>query len=202
MAPIETHAAGAMLLPLVDLNRERREERRSVLRRSRRHLTAVLASVALAVTVPLPLTLQTLALHRECSKAQGQAAGVRKRLQSVTAASGELDAKISRWTRLVRSQQARQDWGATLPTLAACLPDDVSLLQVQISRKDRAAQIQLQGSAETMAGLRAFTAALARSPLFARVHLDETTAGRGGVTFQMAGPVSGAITDGAEPSAP
>ena len=203
MAPIETSPSGAT--PLVDLNRERREERRGVLRRSRRHLAALLATVALGVMVPLPLTLQTLALRRECRKAESQAAGVRQRLQSVTASSGELDAKIIRWTRLVESQQARRAWGGTLPALATCLPNDVSLQQVDISVKDKGAQIQLQGSAGTMAGLRAFTAALARSSIFAHLHLNETTAGHvtgsEGVSFQMTGPLRGPIARVAEPSA-
>ncbi len=202
MAPNEIPAAGALHVPLVDLNRERREERRGVLRRSRRHTAAIIAAIALAVTVPLPLTLQALTFRRECQKAERQALEVHQRLQSVTTAGGEMDAKISRWTRLIHSQQARHAWEVTLPTFAACLPDDVSLQQVQISEKGSSAQIQLQGSAETMAGLRAFTAALVRSSVFARLHLDETTVGSSGVTFRMAGPLRGATASGAEPSAP
>lgn len=206
MAPVETHGVGATLLPLVDLNRERREERRGVHRRSRRHMAAILATITLAVTVPLPLTLQVLTLRRECQKDERQETEVRQRLQSATAAGGAMDAKISCWTRLVQSQQARHAWDVTLPALAACLPNDVSLQQIQISDKGKDMQVQLQGSAGTMAGLRTFTAALARSSVFPRLHLDETTAGpskagANGVTFRMAGPLSGAIASRTEPSA-
>jgi len=202
MASNQIHAAGEMLLPLVDLSRERREERRSVLRGSRRHMAGIMVIVALTITVPLPLTLQAFALRQECRKAARQAMGAQVRLQSMTTAGGELDAKISRWTQLTQSQQARRAWEAMLPSLAVCLPDDVSLQQVEISHKDKSAQVQLQGSAQTMAGLRTFTAALSRSSLFARLHLDETTTGATGVSFQITGPVSGVIASGAEPSAP
>lgn len=202
MAPRETHAVGVPFLPLVDLNWERREERRSVLQRSRRHTAAILATIALAVAVPLPLTLQALSLRREYQKAERQAAGVQQRLQSLTADSSKTDAKISRWTRLVQSQQARQSWEVTLPTLATCLPEDVSLQQVEISQKAKGTQIQLQGSAKTMSGLHAFTAALAHSSVFAHIHLDETTSGLGGLTFRMAGALSGPIASRAEQSAP
>lgn len=202
MAPSQTHPAGEVLLPLVDLNLERREERRSVLRRSRRHVAAILAASALAVTVPLPLTLQAFKLRHEYQNAAREAVGARQRLQLVTTISGELDAKISLWTRLAQSQQNRHAWEAALPTLAACLPGDVSVQQVEIAQKNKDTQVQLQGSAETMAGLRTFTAALARSPLFANLRLNETTSVSSGVNFQMTGPLSGAAASGTEPGAP
>ena len=201
MAPTETQAAGAMALPFIDLNRERREERREVLRRSRRHAAAILMVVALAALIPLPLTIQILTLRREQQKVERQALGVRQRLQAVTAAGGETDAKIGRWTRLIQSQEARHAWEVAIPALAACLPQGVSAQQIQMSTKDKDAQIQLQGSAATMAELNAFTAALARSPSFARLHLDETRVGASGVTFQMTGPLNGPIASGAEPGA-
>ena len=119
----------------------------------------------------------------------------------MTADSGALDAKISRWTQLAQSQQARLAWEAMLPSLAACLPNDVSLQQVAISQKDKGAQVQMQGTAQTMAGLRAFTATLARSSVFAHLHLDETTIGADGVNFQITGALSGAAASRAEPSA-
>lgn len=202
MTPNQTHAAGEMLLPLVDLSRERREERRSVLRCSRRHAAGLILITALTLTVPLPLTLQALTLRRECQKAEHQAAGVQLRMQSMTSTSGEMDARIAQWTQLSQSQQARHAWEAMLPSLAVCLPDDVSLQQVEISHKDKSAQAQLLGSAQTMAGLRTFTAALSRSSIFAHLHLDETTTGANGVNFQITGPLNGAIASGAEPSAP
>ncbi len=202
MAPTQTHAAGEILLPLVDLNRERREERRGVLRCSRRYAASILLTAALAVTVPLPLTLHVFALHRECQKTEHQAKGRELRLQSLTADSGELDAKVGQWTQLAQSQQSRLAWAAMLPSLAACLPEDVSLQQVAISQKDKAAQVQMQGAAQTMAGLRAFTAALAHSSVFAHLHLDETTTGATGVSFQITGSLSGTTASRAEPSAP
>lgn len=202
MAPTQTHAAGEILLPLVDLNRERREERRGVLRRSRRHAAALLVTAMLAVTVSLPLTLQVFALRRACQKTGHQATDARLRLQSMTADSSALDAKIGRWTQLAQSQQARLAWKAMLPSLAACLPNDVSLQQVAISQKDKGAQVQMQGTAQTMAGLRAFTATLARSADFAHLHLDATTIGADGVNFQITGALSGAAASRAEPSAP
>jgi Tfp pilus assembly protein PilN len=206
MAPVETHVRDAALFPLVDLNRERREERRAVYRRSRRYSAGIMVTILIAATVPLPLTLQALTLRRECHKGERQETEVRQRLQSATAASGAMDAKIGRWTQLVQSQQARHEWDVTLPALAACLPDDVSLQQIQISEKGKGTQVQLQGSAGTMTGLHTFTAALARSSGFLRLHLDETTvgsskAGSNGVTFRMAGPLSGVIASRAEPSA-
>ncbi len=197
----ETPAARVLLLPLVDLNRERHEERQGILRRSRRHAAVILVAIALAATVPLPLTLQALALRRECQESERQAAGVRQRLQSVTTTGGEMDAKISRWTRLLHSQQARHAWEVTLPAFADCLPDDVSLQEVQIFDKSGSVQIQLQGSAETVADLHIFTAALARSSVFARLHLDETTVGTGGITFRMTGPLDGALAGATKPSA-
>ncbi len=202
MAPTQAHTAGETLLPLVDLNLERREERRSVLRRSRRHVAAIVAAFALAVTVPLPLTLQAFKLRHEYQNAERQAAGVRQRLQSVTTISGEMDAKISLWTRLAQSQQNRHAWEAALPSLAACLPVDVSVQQVEIAQKNKDTQVQLQGSAETMAGLRTFTTALTRSPLFANLRLNETTSVPSGVNFQMTGSLSGAAASGTEPGAP
>jgi len=202
MAALETHAAGAPLLPVIDLSRERREERRGVLRRSRRHTAAILAAIVLTVAVPLPLTLQALTLYRESRTTEHQVAGVQQRLKRVMADGGEVDAKISRWTRLVESQQARHAWGGTLPALAACLPDDVCLQQVQISCKGRGTQVQLQGTASTMTGLHAFTAALAHSSVFAHMHLDETTVSSSGATFRIAGPLSGAMAGGVGPSAP
>lgn len=202
MALNEIRAAGALLIPLVDLNRERREERRGTLRRSHRHMAAFLVTGALTVMVPLPLTLQALALRGECRKAERQAAGVRQRLQSVTTVSGAMDSKITRWQQLLHSQQARHAWEVTLPAFAACLPADVSLEQVQIFDKGDGAQIQLQGSAGTMGDLRTFTAALARSSVFAKLHLDETTVNSGSVTFRIAGSLSGMKASRAEPSAP
>lgn len=172
-----------------------------MLRRSRRHAAAMLASLSLIAAVPVPLTLQVFLLRRECDKTEREAVGQGQRLQAAMTAEDEMDAQINRWTRLAQSQQARRTWEAAFPSLAACLPDDVFLQEIQMSYKDGGAQVQMQGSAGTVAGLRSFTTALARSPAFARLHLDETTAGSGGLTFQVAGPLSGGIAAGAPPSA-
>ncbi len=157
-------------------------------------------TLALVLAIPLPLTLQAFTLRRECRKADSQATGVRLRLQSMTSATGEMDAKISLWTQLTQSQQARRAWEAMLPSLAACLPDDVSLQQVEISHKDNGSEVQMQGNARTMAALRTFTSALSRTVTFAHLHLDETTAGPNGISFQITGSATGVIVSAVAPT--
>lgn len=195
-------AIATAALPLIDLNRDRREERRLVRRRSRRYGAAILAAIAAAGALLVPLTLQTMALRRELRKSEGQAKGERVRLKFATGASMQLDGQIRLWELLGQTQQSRRACGATFPSLAACLPQNVSLHQVQISSQGKDVQIQLQGSAGTIAGLRAFINDLQASPMFARVHLDEAMADnaarRGGLSFRITGP----ITTGAALNAP
>lgn len=189
-------------LPLIDLNKDRREERRQVFRRSQRHGLALLALTIAAGAILVPLTLQVAALRRALRKTEGHAREERDRLRSVTAASTQLDGQIGLWERLKQTQLSRRVWGATFPSLAACLPEDVFLQQVQIGTQDNDAEIHLQGSARTMAGLRTFTTALEESPMFARIHLDDattdTSAGHKSLSFHLTGP----ITTGATSAAP
>jgi Tfp pilus assembly protein PilN len=187
-------ATAIVTLPLIDLNGDRREERRLILSRSRRHAAAIAALFVTACVVLVPLTLQAVTLRHELGKAEVQAQEARKRLQSMTDSSALMDSRIGLWERLRQTQQSRQAWGAAFPSLAACLPQDVFLDQVQITGKDSDIEIQLQGSAGTMTGLRAFTKALAASPTFSRVHLDDAELnhdlGRSSLTFRVTGPMT------------
>lgn len=195
-------AAPTDALPLIDLNRDRREERLVVLRRSKRHAVALMAAAAFAGMALVPLTVKTVALRRELWRTEGQAKQNGAKLKSIDTANARLDGRISLWERLAQTQHSRRAWGATFPALAACLPQDVYLHEIQITNQDNDIEIEVQGAATTMADLRAFTDSLQRSPTFMHVHLDEATVdtseAHSGLTFRLTGP----IANGAAASTP
>ena len=195
-------AAPTDALPQIDLNRDRREERLLVLRRSRRHAAALLAVIAAAGAALVPLTVQAVAFRHELWKTEGEAKRNKAKLQSMDSANAQLDGRINLWERLAQTQQSRRAWGATFPALAACLPQDVYLHEIQIANQDNDIEIEVQGAARSMTGLRAFANSLQESPTFAHVHLDEATVdnteAHSGLTFRLTGP----IANGAAVSAP
>lgn len=187
-------------LPRIDLSAERRAERRGVLVRSRRD--ALLLGVLLCGTPLLlgPLTQQVLGLRAQLGRAEREAAAQEKQLQSVVQASAETEAQMSRWSRFVQSRGRRETWRDILPALAARTPEAVYLEQVQIDEKSKSVRILLQGAAESVTALGAFTGALGRTPLFSEVSLTETAAerkmGPRGIRFQVGVRVLGALADG------
>ena len=187
-------------LPLIDLNGDRRDERRQVFRRSQRFGLAILATAVAAAAILVPLTLQAAALQGVLGTSEGHARQVRSRLKTLTAASAQLDTQISLWERLKQTQQSRRTWGSTLPSLAACLPPDVVLQRVRIAAEDSDVTLHLEGSAGSMTGLRAFTTALEASPVFAQVHLDDAAAdgraGHKGLSFRLTGPITAGTASG------
>lgn len=194
MSRIDTIApAGPGVLPRVDLNWERREERTRILVRSRRWLGALATLLVLGPVFLVPLTTQAILLGTERAHFETQIADVQTRLGAVSSASDRVEAQLGLWTRFSESQDNRQAWEGMLPALAAALPSDASLSQVQISRGADGLRIAAQGSSETMGGVRSFLAALATSRNFARVRLTETTSdpaqGPRGVDFKLDGPV-------------
>ncbi|MDQ2799966.1 MAG: PilN domain-containing protein [Armatimonadota bacterium] len=202
----ETAGVGLGLLPQIDLNEERRQERRQTFTRSRRSGLALAAFLLLAPAILLPWTGQAITLGAQLRATQRQTEAMKTRMASMTAMSSEMDAQISRGTQVLQSRQSRQAWSALLPALAACLPDTVSLEQIQITDREGGADIQMHGAAKTMSGLHTFTGALSRSAFFARLHLDETTESTGAgltvVNFRMSGPVADASLHPGGPDAP
>lgn len=197
----EAVSGGAGVLPRVDLSGDRREERRSVRIRARRHGMILGALLILGVTLLAPLTLHVVALRRQLQKSQEQARDIASHLQVATAESERIDAQIASGSRFQQNQQARQAWSGLLPVLAGCLPDEVSVQQVSVVVHGKDAQIQMQMTAASMEGLHDFTVALGHSAPFSRVRLLQTTAdhllGSHGISFQMSGPVGGTLATGA-----
>lgn len=190
----ELTAPGLSLLPQIDLNEERRQERRQTFTRSRRNGLALAAFVILAPAILLPWTMQATTLGAQLRATQRRTVGLKARLASLTAAGSEMDAQIRYGTQVLQSRHSRQTWSALLPALAGCLPGNVSLDQVQITDRGESADMQVHGTAKTLDGLHAFTQALSRSAFFARLRLEETTESRTQkstvVSFQMAGPIT------------
>jgi len=190
----ELSATDLGMLPQIDLNEERRRERQGTFVRSRRSALAIGILLALSLVVLIPFTVQAIALRAQVQNTERQRIGLKNRLAALTDADSQLDTRISGWSQVVQSRQARQAWSDLLPSLAACLPGNVTLEQVQAADQGKSAEIELHGSAETMKGLHAFAVALSNSALFAHVRLNETTANSANgvhtVSFQMAGPVT------------
>jgi len=190
-----TALTGFETLPRVDLGSTRREERQRVLGRSRRSLGALTALLVLGPCLLIPATRQIIDLRAQVGRADRQLTTVGAQWQRVTQAGDQNDARIEVWNRFQQSRDGRRVWDEALPALAAALPGEVSLQRAQITGSDGGTEFAAQGTSESMSALRTFLQALAASPLFARIRLEETTAepsaGPHGVTFKISGPIAG-----------
>lgn len=186
--------AGLEALPRLDLGRVRREERTEILRRSRRQLIGVIALLLAGPCLLVPSTRQVLEQRKQNNETSRQLAVINAQWQRVSQTGDRTDAQIEVWTRFQKSRESRGLWDDALPALAAALPAEVVLQRAQITSSDSSAAFAAQGTAETMGGLRTFLRALASSPAFAGVRLEETTAdpsaGPHGVNFKISGPLS------------
>lgn len=196
MANLEATVGGGFeTLPRVDLGQERRQERRRIAGRSRRSAVTLAALLILGPCLLVPSTRQILEQRTQLSHTDRQLAAVNTQWQRVTQTGDRTDAQIGLWARFQQSRDGRRVWDDALPALTAALPGEVSLQRAQITGSDGGVVIAAQGTSESMGGLRAFLRALAASPLFARIRLEETaadpSAGPRGVNFKISGPIAG-----------
>lgn len=189
---------GFETLPRLDLGRSRREERLGVRGRSRKQLITLIAVLAAGPCLLVPSTRQIIGLRTQIAETGRQMATLNSQWQRVSQTGDRTDARIGVWARFQQSRDSRRVWDDALPALAATLPAEVVLQRAQITKSDGDAEFAAQGTSETVGGLRAFMGALAASPLFSRVRLEETSAAPGagphGVGFKIAGPLAGSST--------
>jgi len=190
-------------LPSVDLYRERREERMRLRRRCRRQWVALCGVLLGAILLLCPLTLQTLKLRSQGKRLEADNRKLDDQLKALEPEAAQRAILEQRQHRLDKSRAQRLAWEQILAALASCVPDTVCLERVQIAEGDKPDAISVRGAAESMAALRDFTEALARTPPLAKVRLVETNAnptmGPRGVRFLLTFSAGSALDSGEQP---
>jgi Tfp pilus assembly protein PilN len=134
-------------------------------------------------------------MQAQVGETNRQLTAVNTQWQQVSQTGDRTDARVGVWTRFQQSQDSRRVWDDALPALATALPAEVVLQRAQITGDGDSAEFAAQGTSETMSALRAFLGALAATPLFSHVRLEETaadpSAGTHGVSFKISGPIAG-----------
>ncbi len=172
----ETTVIDQNTLPFVDLNRQRREERRLLREQNRRSLYTLGILVGFALVVLVPLSHYTALLSAKCERIQSEAIKTESGYRIVAEESARLDSRAQCWIRYVHSRDRRRIWSDALRALGARTLSPVCLEMVMIEVKDTQVLVALQGSSETLEALQQSVHALTDTSLFGNMRLIETVA--------------------------
>lgn len=172
-------------IPRIDIDSARRESQWQVYAGSRK-LAAILAAILVfAGTVSTSLTIAFLHQRHELLDVLREKRTLEKRVSIMTATSTSLVDDQNAWRTQTERYAERHGWGDLVYSIAAAVPPNVYLDDVEVSGRTADSPIHLTGSGESVSDAREFAERLALSPVIADPVLTETSSDKTGASDRV-----------------